>query len=165
MEQLKYTWIGASMDTATSCCMMKIVHGNESLNLIKMNSNKIWYYFSLAGNVAINNNDIRTFRLGAVGIRSDGAIVMASNAPTEGPDRIVHAEYRLCQKLDANAIVFVARIRRDGSYGTACPCFACRKILKSRRVKRVYYTINDSEYGVYYPVNLGKKNEILNRKV
>ena len=117
-----------------------------------MNSKKIWNYFKLAGEVATNKTDNRTFLLGALGIRGDGATVTAANAPTEGPERVVHAEYRLCQKLDCDATVFVARVRRDGSYGKAIPCFACRKVLKSRRVKRVYYTISDREYGVYYPM-------------
>lgn len=94
--------------------------------------------------------------LGAVGIRADGAIVTATNkavrVPTPNghvPDRAwnTHAEARLCRKLDAGAIVLVARVRSDG-WAMARPCPGCLRLLRGRRVARVYFTIGPDEYGV-----------------
>ncbi len=108
----------------------------------------IWKAFEIAAEAAISKDDRRSFSLGACGIRGDGAVVKAANAPTIQPDRKVHAEYRLSQKLDVGAIVYVARVsRKDGSYEIAKPCFSCEKVLRSRGVKKIYYTISGSEYG------------------
>lgn len=114
-------------------------------------NNKIWKYFQQCKELATAKKDRRTFRLGAIGIRSDGAMVTAANGPTDNPRPHVHAEFRLATKLDHGAIVFVARVRRDGSFGMARPCRDCRRILKSRGVKKVYYTVSNDEYGTYLP--------------
>ena len=113
---------------------------------------KIWNYFDQCKEVATSKKDRRTFRLGAVGIRSDGALVNSANGPTDHPRPHVHAEFRLCTKLDYGAVVFVARVKRDESFGIARPCKDCRRILKSRNVKKVYYTISNEEYGTYIPI-------------
>ena len=55
--------------------------------------------------------------------------------------------------LSGNATIYVARIRRDdGQFAMARPCFACRKLLISKRTLKVYYTINHSQYGVWNPL-------------
>ena len=59
----------------------------------------------------------------------------------------VHAEARLCRKLDYYGEVFVARRTSEG-YRLAKPCPRCEARLRSRRVRRVYYTISNNEYGV-----------------
>ena len=116
-------------------------------------NNKIWTYFELAGKMAVSKQDQRTYLLGAIGIRGDNAIVSSMNAPTPFPTREAHAEYKLVRKLDHGATVYVARIRTgDGAFANAKPCKDCMKVLKSRRVKRVYYTIGQNEFGCYYPM-------------
>lgn len=112
----------------------------------------VWKYFELAAQVASLKDDFRTHRIGAVGLRSDGALVCASNGPVrKSPLSIHHAEMRLVRKLDYYGTVFVARRRADGNWGLARPCVDCQRILRSRRVRRVYYTVGPEEYGVLDP--------------
>lgn len=94
--------------------------------------------------------------LAAVAVRSDGAIVRgtnkASRVPTPaGGDAVrvqeTHAEARVCRKLDAGAIVFVARVNERG-WAMARPCRACMSLLRRRRVEQVYFTRGPGEYGV-----------------
>ena len=111
---------------------------------------------SLAAGVALRKDDRRSFRLGAVGIRKDGALVSSTNGPSPYPCPEVHAEARLCNKLTPGSTVWVARIRHDGSLGMARPCHTCQKRLRSSGVRRVIYTISDSEHGV---INLTNNDE------
>jgi deoxycytidylate deaminase len=114
---------------------------------------KIWNYFEMAGRMAISKQDRRTYLLGAIGVRGDGTMVRSMNSPSPIPNREIHAEYKLCRKLDHGATVYIARIRvGDGAFVNAKPCLACRKVLRSRRVKKVYYTIGENEYGIYFPM-------------
>lgn len=120
-----------------------------------MSSRKIWNYLLMAAEHATEREDRRTFRLGAVGLRQDGAIVMARNASTTRPTRKGHAEYRLSSKLDYGATVFVSRVVRidnERQLANAKPCSKCRKVLRSRQVKKVYYTSSAHNYGIYYPL-------------
>jgi tRNA(Arg) A34 adenosine deaminase TadA len=111
--------------------------------------NKIWNYFEMAGKLACEKRDGRSFLLGSVGVRGDGAIVSAVNAISQEPNRLLHSEYKLSRRLDYGATVYVVRIRLlNGEYAISRPCFSCEKVLKSRRVKRIYYTISNNEYGV-----------------
>lgn len=113
---------------------------------------KIWNYFQMAGRMALSKQDRRTYLLGAIGVRNDGCMVSSMNGPSPVPTREVHAEYKLCRKLDHDAVVYIARVRvGDGAFVNAKPCASCRKMLRSRRVKKVYYTISNTEYGIWYP--------------
>ena len=105
-----------------------------------------------------NPDDMREALIGAVGERADGAVVFARNEAvleTEsnpgqrwsfGP---AHAEWRLAKKLDTGAVVYVARMRKDGTLAMARPCPGCERVLRSRKVSRVYYTVNQTTYGVW----------------
>lgn len=117
----------------------------------------VWSYFQLAANVAniSKGNDFREFKLGAVGIRSDGVLIasangsaMISTADRRHYSRECHAEYRLSRKVDKGAVVYVARINIFGNYKNARPCKTCENALRSRGVKKVYYTLSNNEYGV-----------------
>ncbi len=105
-------------------------------------------YFRLAKMVATRVDDCRQFRLGAVGIRCDGTIVVSRNIPNREPEPQAHAEARLVKKLDHGAIVYVVRVARDGKLTMARPCKTCRRALKNRHVRKCYYSINENEYGV-----------------
>lgn len=110
---------------------------------------RIWNFFEMAGKLTSSKEDNRRYLIGAVAIRKDGALVSAVNSCSQIPDRHVHAEYRLALKMDQGSTVYVARVRLlNGEFAMARPCFECRKILTGKRVKRVYYTISNNEYGV-----------------
>ncbi len=93
-------------------------------------------------------DDKRTYALGAVGKRSDGAWVHARNGSSERVQPLAHAERRLLRKLDKGSIIYVARARSGGGMALARPCERCLRAMKVRGVKKVYYTIADNEYGV-----------------
>lgn len=45
--------------------------------------------------------------------------------------------------------VYVARVRRDnGKMAMSRPCRDCERVLRSRGVRKVFYTIGPKEYGV-----------------
>lgn len=103
-------------------------------------------------------DDLRTFWLGAVGIRKDGKHVYAKNGAARFHDFLgnyetlpaSHAEGRLVRKLGKGGIIFVARVaRKDGSLKIARPCGMCRTLLHSARVHKAYYTINSFQYGIW----------------
>jgi hypothetical protein len=102
--------------------------------------------------------DRREARLGAIGERADGVVVFARNSAvldTEGNGGEpwsfgpAHAEWRLAKKLDTGAVVYVARVKKDGTIAMARPCGGCERVLRSRKVSRVYYTVNPTTYGVW----------------
>lgn len=110
---------------------------------------KIFSYFEIAAKTAMKGDNKRSFILGALGLRKDGAMVKSFNAPTISPDRFCHAENRLAKKLDVGATVYVARVRLDNfEFGMSKPCHNCMKALIAKKVKRIYYTISNNEYGV-----------------
>jgi hypothetical protein len=118
-------------------------------------SNKIKDYFALAREAAIvsdDREDHRAFLLGAIGERSDGKIVKSRNGSANVVIRRGHAEFRLQKKLDYHATIYVVRIRVDnGRYAMSRPCKTCQKCLMSKKVDKVFYTVNDEQYGIYYP--------------
>lgn len=107
----------------------------------------VWHYFEVAAAVANRQDDTRTHRIGAVGLRSDGVMVAAYNGTAEYKRPRVHAEVRLCRKMGRYGTVFVARRTATG-FMMARPCATCQAILRAHRVQRVYYSIRDDEYGV-----------------
>lgn len=114
----------------------------------------------LAAKVALptNENDQRAFLLGSVGIRKEGTLVSARNGAVRcldtGDYQVIpsaHAEWRLCSKLGKYGTVYVARVaKRDGSLAMARPCVPCQIRLRSLKVERAYYSINDYQYGCYF---------------
>jgi deoxycytidylate deaminase len=114
-------------------------------------------FFKIASQVATAKDDLRSFKIGALAIRSDEVIVCSANGPVQIDDciykgscvRASHAEMRLCNKLDVGSVVFVVRIRPiDGKYGLARPCSNCLPVLLSKGVSKVYYTIDEFSYGI-----------------
>jgi len=61
-----------------------------------------------------------------------------------------HAEARLARKLDYGSVVYVSRTLKNGDVALAKPCARCYAILRGKGVRKVFYTINESEYGVIY---------------
>lgn len=109
--------------------------------------NSIKYYLNKAASMAYESDDRKHFRLAAVGIRSDGATVASTNIRTVDRCRNAHAETRLSKKLDVGSVVYVARSSKSGEWSMARPCESCKKTLRTRGVKKVYYTVGPSEFG------------------
>lgn len=114
------------------------------------------------------DNDRREFWLGCVGIRKDGAVVTAKNGPVNlalPDDKLTtndlvrrnfflpesHAEGRVLRKLGHGGIIYVARIgKQNKTFGPSEPCKMCKVRIASQLVEKVYYTISDSKYGIWY---------------
>lgn len=86
---------------------------------------------------------------GAVAIRKDGTLVTSKNGSTPNYACLgSHAEIRLARKLDKGTnTVYVARVLKNGTPNLAKPCHKCENVLRSKRIKKVYYTIGPNEYG------------------
>ena len=114
-----------------------------------MGTRECYKFFNIAKDSAIckEKKDYRNFRIGAVGIRSDGIIVKSRNASDRNLCPAGHAEAKLIKKLDRGSVVYVCRIRKSGGFGMAKPCKNCELLLRNKGIKEVYYSINDEEFG------------------
>jgi tRNA(Arg) A34 adenosine deaminase TadA len=107
-----------------------------------------------------NEYDLRDFYLGACGVREDGTMVHAKNGSMHNtrlnhyqPLPNSHAETRCLLKLGRNGIMYVSRVAKlDYSLRLARPCQNCSYRLKAANVKKVYYTINSNQYGIFFPL-------------
>lgn len=116
---------------------------------------------NLAGAKIQHGVDCRDFLLGCVGRRRDGAIVHSNNGAyrSEMPFvtnsyqlPTVHAEGRVLRKLDSGGEIYVARLsKKTGMFAMARPCGMCQVLIQSKKCKKVYYSINATQYGVWYP--------------
>jgi len=103
-------------------------------------------------------NDQRSFWVGSVGIRKDNVFVFARNGAVRCLDSddyqvipSAHAEFRLGAKLGKYGIVYIARVaKKDGSLAMSRPCGVCQVRLRSLKVERAYYSINNFQYGCYF---------------
>jgi hypothetical protein len=110
--------------------------------------------------IPTSKSDPRSFWLGAIGIRKDGALVSSRNGAVSfsssvdlaNVNVVSHAETRLLRKLGKDGIIFVSRVlRKDRSLAMARPCPDCQLKIRAHRAKKVYYTINDNQFGVWFP--------------
>lgn len=114
----------------------------------------------LAANVAkpTIENDSRNFWVGCIGIRSDGVLVSAKNGSVmcsiSSEYQVIgesHAESRTLRKAGKNCILYVSRITKDGKLAMARPCQVCQPRIRAYNVQKVYYSINETQYGIFYP--------------
>lgn len=121
--------------------------------------------------LALPKNDFdlkKSFWLASIGIRSDGVEVFAKNQAVnigtcndEGlrshqKIALSHAECRTLRKMDLGGTLFVARISKDFNennidFKMARPCEMCIRKIKKSKIKKVYYTINNNQYGIFFP--------------
>jgi len=92
----------------------------------------------------------RNYYVGAVAKRKDGAIVGSPNGWPTLKSAWHHAEARLVRKLETTDIVYVARLMKTGEKALARPCESCQIIMRSKKIKKVIYTISEKEYGVLF---------------
>lgn len=90
---------------------------------------------------------IQHFKIAALAVRKDGALVRSINLPTKDPNPRVHAESRVMLKAGWGSTVYVARVLRNGIPALSRPCADCERLMRARGVKKVYYTIDNDEYG------------------
>jgi tRNA(Arg) A34 adenosine deaminase TadA len=108
----------------------------------------VWKYLHLAGEVGQKrDDDLRQYAIGAVAIRPDGVIVSSRNQAARKISPTAHAEYRVLRKAGTGSVVYVCRVRGDGSYALARPCPRCEAALRTRRVTRCHYSIDNSSFG------------------
>jgi tRNA(Arg) A34 adenosine deaminase TadA len=105
----------------------------------------------LAARYAVKQVDRRDHRLGAVGLRADGALVHACNSPTQDRTPAAHAEARLSKKLTPKSVVFVARVRKSGDLALAKPCKRCLTRLRAAGVSKIFYTISNDSWECITP--------------
>ena len=93
----------------------------------------------------------KNFLVGCIALRRDGVEVQSTNSRVQIPHPQAHAEARVLKKAGLGAILYVARVTRDKKWCMAKPCASCQNLIRSRRVKRVVYTIGPNEFGVWIP--------------
>lgn len=131
-----------------------------------LQKNNPFDFFNFAAQLSLKADEKYSCRkacIGAVGFRTDGAIVHACS----GGDQLnispnTHAETRLLKKLDKySPVIYVARIRRDTmEFALARPCKTCLPFIKNKRIDKIYYTINAYEYGIIDVKSLCEKDGI-----
>lgn len=114
-------------------------------------------YINIAIEMAKFEDD-RTFKLGAVGIRTDGVIVTSRNGNSFSTkinnfQRNIksHAEGRILRKLDHESVLYIARIKGDNEIGLAKPCKGCCCMIRSKKISNVYYTIDNNYFALWIP--------------
>jgi tRNA(Arg) A34 adenosine deaminase TadA len=111
----------------------------------------------LAAKIALPTTigDARNFWVGSIGIRRDGVLVSAKNGAVTDLDdyQLIpnsHAEGRVLRKLGKHGILFVARVAKGSQLlALSAPCSMCSVRIRSLKVKKVYYSINQYQYGLW----------------
>lgn len=126
-------------------------------------SHKNFQILKQAAEIALPSDyisDKRGFWLGCIGIREDGVLVSSKNGAVEFQGSVAthqlvpnsHAEGRVLRKLGKGGILYVARVSKLTKKLTmARPCKMCLIRIKSYQVDRVYYSINENQYGIWNP--------------
>ena len=106
---------------------------------------------TLAAKVARLNKDERNYCLGAIAFRSDDVMVSAYNGHSGIPEPTSHCEARLVRKLDQGAIVYLARLTKNGQWANSKPCPDCMRAMRRARVKKVFYTSGPGQWASLEP--------------
>lgn len=114
-------------------------------------------YMQMAAKMALENFSYKDYSLACVAIRNDGVLVKSTNGvvprtlktskKTALPS--AHAEIRALKKAGKGAILYVARVWRNGDWALSRPCTTCQAMIKNRGVRIVYYTIGPNEWGTW----------------
>jgi len=107
-------------------------------------------------------NSMCNYRVGAVTARSKilgrgwnkSKTHSSMKKHNESYDRQIHAELAAVLATGTDIVrgadLFVCRILKDNSFALARPCETCYNLARSYGVRRIYYTISDTEYGVIH---------------
>ncbi len=114
--------------------------------------------FAAKASLSSVDNDPRNFWLGAAGVRHDGVIVSARNGAAVHTDGFfdnqmissVHAEGRLLRKWGKGGVIYVARVSKlTKKLAMSRPCGYCQAAISARHLKKVFYSINEKQYGCW----------------
>lgn len=65
--------------------------------------------------------------------------------------QMLHAEQHACVGVYPSnligASIYVVRLCRNGTIGLSKPCLMCQNFLAQKRIRKIYYTITDREFG------------------
>lgn len=89
-------------------------------------------------------------------------LLCAHREGRDGKRVSLHAELDALRQSNGNArgaVMYVARVRADGSVGNAMPCGICQEQLARRGVRVVHYTTEDGAAGMLQPNVLGEHHE------
>lgn len=118
-------------------------------------------YLELAAREALSSND-KSFRVGSLLVRGSNIIRASKNQGLKThplkklmyPERAykgLHAEVSLLTGLRPydveNADVYVVRLLKSDRWALAKPCHECESFLRGMNIRRVFYSIEDNEYG------------------
>ena len=119
-------------------------------------------FIQLAGRWAANSSD--EFPIGAVLVRGRNLVSTGWNQgckthPTQfrmypqRPGTGLHAEVHALRALRpydvAGTDLYVCRLKPTGSYGLAMPCSKCMGVLKDYSVRRVFFSHEKDDIGLY----------------
>lgn len=119
-------------------------------------SKSIWNTFEKARKIALKSN--YKYKLGAILIKG-GKIINAKYNSSKTHKWATHlykygsrhAELSTLINLNydqtCNSIIFVARTTKTKHFALSRPCSMCINAAKKMGVKKIYYTINDYEFG------------------
>ena len=109
-------------------------------------------------------NDPREYWIACIGVRNDSVEIISRNgsiqhlfslslSPSEmRKNASYHAEGRVLRKMTRGGEMYVARVsRQTGGLVMSRPCRLCQAKIRSYRIDKVYYSINDHQYGVWLP--------------
>jgi tRNA(Arg) A34 adenosine deaminase TadA len=113
-------------------------------------SSKNWKYLKLACQLSADNKD-KHYNLSCLLRRFDGSFSFARNGRTKTPEPALHAEQKVLRKSGLYSTMWIARVTKGGQIALARPCKNCQMAIKQAKVKVVYYTINNNEYGTWFP--------------
>lgn len=113
---------------------------------------KLPSYLNLARKMAMTSNG--SYKLGSCVIKSGRVMSLGFNKYWQSNAlareffkfETVHAEMDSLVKMTREAIrgvtLYVARIRKDGSYGNSKPCPRCQNALRTLGVRKIVYSID-----------------------
>lgn len=112
-------------------------------------------FFDLAAKVA-RLSEHPQFRMGAVLVSGNRVLSVGVNKNKTHPKsnniwRTIHAELDCAFGVDADDLhgttLYVARIKKDGSFGISRPCAFCACFLRDSGIRRVYYCDGENTFG------------------
>ncbi len=112
---------------------------------------------ALALKVANSNTCYTKWPLGCV-ITKGGAVQSVGWSALKSDPRFercsVHAEEHALRQMKwqaAGCVLYVARVTRTGAIGLAKPCDYCQGLIEASGVKRVVYTTDEGDTGIWKP--------------
>jgi pyrimidine deaminase RibD-like protein len=111
----------------------------------------------LATKIAHGNRAYVKWPLGCV-ITKGGSVQSVGWSALKSDPRFagcsIHAEEHALRQMGYQAdgcVLYVARVTKRGHRALAKPCSACQQLIVTAGVKRVVWTVDDREFGVWRP--------------